>query len=313
MSVFTSVTPDQLSAWLNNYSLGTLSSLQGIPVGVENTNYFVTTATGDYVLTLFERLQAHELPFYLDLMAHLAARGVACPRPVADIAGGYLGTLNGKPAAIVTKLPGTTIEQVNISQCAELGGALACMHLAGADYGVHMPDPRGAAWRTAVAPIVLPFLDHDAAQLLRSELEFQRGYSRSDLPHGAIHADLFRDNVLWDGVRLGGIVDFYFACTDALLYDVAIAINDWGIDTEYGIDNVRAAALLGAYHKMRPFSAKERRAWPVLLRAAALRFWLSRLHDRHAPRTGELIQVKDPRRFQHILERHISTPGALDV
>ena len=221
MSVFTTVTPEQLSAWLSNYSIGTLTRLEGIAAGIENTNYYVTTTHGRYVLTLFEKLKSGELPFYLDLMAHLARHGIPCPQPIASLGNEYLGELNGRPAAIVTCVPGRDLQQVDAGHCATIGGLLAQMHLAGASYRAEMPNPRGARWWRAAMPNVLPFLDARAAALLQEEVRFQALYRWEDLPRGVIHADLFRDNVLWDGGRVGGIIDFYFACNDALLYDVA--------------------------------------------------------------------------------------------
>ncbi|MBI2288927.1 MAG: homoserine kinase [Betaproteobacteria bacterium] len=311
MSVFTTVTPEQLSAWLRNYSIGTLTRLEGIAAGIENTNYYVTTTHGRYVLTLFEKLKSSELPFYLELMAHLARHGIPSPQPIANLGNEYLGELNGRPAAIVTCVPGRDLQQVDAGHCATIGGLLAQMHLAGASYRAEMPNPRGARWWRAAMPNVLPFLDARAAALLQEEVRFQALYRGEDLPRGVIHADLFRDNVLWDGERVGGIIDFYFACNDALLYDVAIAVNDW-CGTEGGaLDRSRTAALLAAYHRVRPFTAIERGAWPVLLRAGALRFWISRLYDLYLPRPGLLTHAKDPREVQRVLEHHVACEAEL--
>ena len=311
MSVFTTVTSEQLSAWLRNYSIGTLTRLEGIAAGIENTNYYVTTTHGRYVLTLFEKLKSSELPFYLELMAHLARHGIPSPQPIANLGNEYLGELNGRPAAIVTCVPGRDLQQVDAGHCATIGGLLAQMHLAGASYRAEMPNPRGARWWRAAMPNVLPFLDARAAALLQEEVRFQALYRGEDLPRGVIHADLFRDNVLWDGERVGGIIDFYCACNDALLYDVAIAVNDW-CGTEGGaLDRSRTAALLAAYHRVRPFTAIERGAWPVLLRAGALRFWISRLYDLYLPRPGVLTHAKDPREVQRVLEHHVACEAEL--
>ncbi|MEK7231525.1 MAG: homoserine kinase [Pseudomonadota bacterium] len=311
MSVFTTVTPEQLSAWLSNYSIGTLTRLEGIAAGIENTNYYVTTTHGRYVLTLFEKLKSGELPFYLDLMAHLARHGIPCPQPIASLGNEYLGELNGRPAAIVTCVPGRDLQQVDAGHCATIGGLLAQMHLAGASYRAEMPNPRGARWWRAAMPNVLPFLDARAAALLQEEVRFQALYRWEDLPRGVIHADLFRDNVLWDGGRVGGIIDFYFACNDALLYDVAIAVNDWCGTRGGAIERERATALLAAYHRVRPFTALERGAWPVMLRAGALRFWISRLYDLYLPRPGLLTHAKDPREVQRVLEHHVACEAEL--
>jgi homoserine kinase type II len=311
MSVFTPVTPGQLSTWLRNYSIGTLTRLEGIAAGIENTNYFVTTTHGRYVLTLFEKLKASELPFYLNLMAHLARHGIPSPRPIADLGGEYLGALNGKPASIVTCLPGADLAQVNAVHCATIGGLLAKMHLAGASYRAAMPNPRGPKWWRAAMPNVLPFLDQRATALLKDEIRVQSRHRFADLPRGVIHADLFRDNVLWDDDHVGGIIDFYFACNDVLLYDVAIAVNDWCIEADATLSRERTTALLAAYHSARPFTAIERGAWPVMLRAGTLRFWISRLYDLYRPRPGLLTHAKDPQHFQYILERHIERDAEL--
>jgi homoserine kinase type II len=305
MSVFTTVTREQLAAWLQNYSIGALVGLEGIPAGIENTNYFVTTSRGRYVLTLFEKLRAHELPFYLGLQDHLAGKGVPCPRPVRDRRGAFFGELNGKPAALVSFLPGRDIAEPAPAQCAQAGAMLAAIHAAGSSYPARMDNPRGPDWWRAVLPDILPFLGADDARLLRAEVDYQARHAVAGLPRGAIHADYFRDNVLFDGGRISGVIDFYFACTDALLYDVAIAVNDWCVNRDGRLDARRAAALLESYGRERPFTPAERAAWPVMLRAGALRFWVSRLYDFYLPRPGELTHAKDPGHFRRILASHV--------
>ena len=305
MSVYTKVTEAQLADWLKAYSVGTPVELKGIAAGIENTNYFVTTTHGRYVLTLFERLPAKDLPFYLGLMAHLARHGIPCPSPIADRQNRILSALNGKPAALVTRLPGATLTAPAPAHCAEVGAVLADMHVAGQSYPGTLENPRGPRWWREAARAVLPFLDAPRARLLESELAFQSGYRRLDLERGPVHADLFRDNVLFDDARIGGVIDFYFAGVDAWLFDVAVTLNDWCIEADGALDRARADALLAAYHAVRPFTAAERDAWPVMLRAAALRFWLSRLHDFHLPRPGELVHAHDPEHFRRILELRI--------
>lgn len=305
MSVFTTVTPDQLEVWLKNYDLGSLTGLEGIAAGIENTNYFVDTTRGRYVLTLFEKLTARELPYYLNLMAHLAQHGVPCPAPIADRRGHYLGELNARPASLVTRLTGRDIVNPTAADCARVGGVLARMHLAGQSYGGHIDNPRGAAWWTAVMPTLLPHLNADDATLLRSEVERLPSAGIAALPQGAIHADLFRDNVLFDAGEVAGVIDFYFACSGALLYDVAITVNDWCFDPDSRLDPARSAALLAGYHAVRAFTAGERAAWADMLRQGALRFWVSRLYDYHLPRPGELTHAKDPGHFQRLLRSHI--------
>jgi homoserine kinase type II len=306
MSVYTTVTREELGAWLRNYSVGTLTGLEGIPAGIENTNYFVATTQGRFVLTLFEKLTARELPFYLRLMAHLSGHGIPCPRPIASRAGGLLGRLNGKPAALVSFLPGKDVEAPAAGQCAQAGAMLANIHAAGASHAGRMENPRGVKWWTSVAPRVARFLGAEDAALLRKEVRFQSRLRPRGLPRGAIHADLFRDNVLFENGRISGVIDFYFACTGALLYDVAIAVNDWCVLEGGGLDEIRVAALLEAYARVRRFTAAERAAWPVMLRAGALRFWVSRLYDFYLPRPGVLTHAKDPGHFRRILAGHIA-------
>lgn len=311
MSVYTTVSDAELTVWLNDYSLGELQELQGIASGIENTNYFVTTSNGRFVLTLFEKLRADELPFYLNLMAHLARHGIPCPAPMANRHNQFLGVLKDKPACIVSRLSGKSTTAPTLAHCAAMGAMLGQMHIAGQSFSQIMPNPRGGAWRMATAPQVRPFINTGQAALLDSEiaLHAQRNYSL--LPQGLIHADLFRDNVLLEGERVGGLIDFYFACTDALLYDVAITVNDWCIRPDGILDTTQAQTFLRAYHTVRPLQDSEHQAWPLMLRQAALRFWLSRLFDKYLPRDGELIHAHDPAHFERILKNHIDTSQAV--
>ena len=303
MSVYTPVGEAELERWLARYSVGRLESLEPIPSGIENTNYFVTTTQGRYVLTLFERLPAPELPFYLDLMSHLARHGIPAPAPIADLADRTLGELAGKPAALVTRLPGRSREDPGEGECRALGALLARMHLAGRSYPAYLENPRGPKWWRFAAEAVAPFLDRPKKSLLDGELDFQSGQRFPELPRGAVHADLFRDNALFEEERISGVIDFYFAGVDCLLYDVAVCANDWCIRDGGELDAPRVRALLGAYQAVRPFAEAERQAWPAMLRAAALRFWLSRLYDLHLPRPGMLVHAHDPEHFRRILER----------
>lgn len=302
MSVFTKVTREELAQWLRDYAIGSLIDLQGIAAGVENTNYFLTTTHGRYVLTLFERLGAAELPFYLNLMAHLAGHGIPCPAPIADRRNELLGTLKGKPATVVTCLPGAPVLAPEARHCALVGAVLADMHLAGRGFQGSLENPRGPRWWRETAVEVMPFLDARRRELLTSELEYQGASSFPGLPRGPVHADLFRDNVLFHGQRIGGVIDFYFAGVDSLLFDVAVTVNDWCIDASGELDGERLQALLRSYSGVREFTGEERRAWPAMLRAAALRFWLSRLYDFYLPRAGELTHAHDPEHFRRVLE-----------
>jgi homoserine kinase type II len=314
MAVFTPVPRAQLDAWLARYPVGALRDVQGIADGIENTNYFVDTDGGRWVLTLFERLPASRLPFYLDLMRHLAARGIACPDPVADRDGALFSTLAGRPAALVSRLPGRGVMLPTPRHCAPVGDLLARMHLAARDYPGRQPNLRGLDWWVDTAPRVAPFLSGDQAALLADEIDVQRRFAATEgcrvLPASAVHADLFRDNVLFDGDRLGGVIDFYFAGVDTWLFDLAVACNDWCIDDATGLpDAARLDALLRAYQARRPLCDAERAAWPTLMRAAALRFWLSRLYDLHLPRPAKMVTPKDPLEFERILRaRRADTP-----
>lgn len=308
MSVFTPVSEADLAQWLRNYSLGELKVSEPIEAGIENTNYFVTTTQGRYVLTLFERLPAEELPFYLQLMAHLARHGIPCPAPIADLSDRYLGVLNGKPAALVTRLPGRSLEEPHPAHCAELGALLARMHLAGRSYSAFLENPRGPRWWRLAARDVAPFLDDAKRKLLEAELAFQAEQRFPDLPRGPVHADLFRDNTLWEDGRISGVVDFYFAGVDCFLYDVAVCANDWCLDGA-GLQAERLRAFLGTYNAVRPFTAHEQAAWLAMLRAAALRFWLSRLYDLYLPRPGMLVHAHDPEHFRRILEARAGSPA----
>ncbi len=306
MSVFTPVTAESLSDWLGGYAIGRLVEHQGISAGVQNTNFFVTTTLGRYVLTLFESIPRAELPYYLYLMAHLAHHGLPVPAPVADRNNEYLGTLSDKPAALVARLSGRSVMEPTAQHCAKVGAMLAGLHLAGQSYGRRQENPRGAHWRTRTAARVRPHLDASGRELLDAELAFQAQQRYEALPRGAIHADLFRDNVLWDGDYIGGVIDFYFAGNDALLFDVAVTANDWCTEPDGTFDPVRSQALLAAYHAERPFTRAELDAWQPMLRAAALRFWLSRAEDFHLPKPGEMVLVKNPDEYRDILRLRIA-------
>ncbi len=317
MAVFTDVTPAQAGALTERLGAGTLQRLQGIGAGIENSNFFVTTTQGDWVLTLFERLTAAQLPYYLQLMQHLAQRGLPVPAPRADADGQILHQLAGKPAALVNRLPGHHQLAPGLHHCAQLGSLLARMHLAVADFPLQQPNLRGRDWWPQIAPQVRPHLPPAQQQLLDDELAFQQQVAASPafaaLPQGAVHADLFCDNVLFDGLpgheKLTGAFDFYFAGTDSFGYDLAVCLNDWCLNADdASLDEARAQALVQAYEVHRPLSAGEHRLLPALLRAAALRFWLSRLGDWHLPRPAALLQPKDPGHFERVLRARIAQP-----
>jgi homoserine kinase type II len=296
---------------MTQFGLGRPLAVKGISSGIENSNAFLTTETGEYVLTIFEKLTFEQLPFYLELMRHLAGHGVPVPTPVANRRGEILHALHGKPCAIVSRLEGASQLAPQPVHCAAVGATLARMHLAGMDFPLHQPNPRGLDWWRATAPVVLPYLPEEAQQLLRAEVHAQEVFAASAtcraLPRGPVHADLFRDNVMFAGERLTGCFDFYFAGCDAWIFDVAVTVNDWCIGCDSGaLDTARVRALLDAYHAVRPFTPAEQSAWRTMLRAAALRFWLSRLYDLYRPRAAEVLTPHDPAHFERILRRRIA-------
>jgi homoserine kinase type II len=313
MAVFTSVSLDDLTQWITQFPLGKPLAIKGISSGIENSNFFITTETGEYVLTVFEKLSFEQLPFYLHLMRHLAERDVLVPAPIANRQGDILHALHGKPAAIVTRLEGASQLAPQPAHCAAVGAMLAKMHVAAADFPIRQPNLRGLDWWQATTPVVLPYLPRDAQHLLRAEMHAQEAFAASEtyrqLPHGPIHADLFRNNVMFDGERLTGFFDFYFAGCDTWLFDVAVTVNDWCIDLGSGaFDMRRTRALLDAYHAVRPFTAAEKIVWQPMLQAGALRFWLSRLYDFHLPREAEMLTPHDPTHFERILRQRIDNP-----
>ncbi len=313
MAVFTPVSLDDLDSWLMQFKLGKALAIKGISSGIENSNFFLTTEAGEFVLTIFEQLTFEQLPFYLHLMRHLADRDVLVPAPVANRQGEILHSLHGKPTAIVTRLEGASQLAPQPLHCAAVGAMLAKMHLAGRDFGIRQPNLRGLEWWQATAPVVMPYLSEDGRHLLRAEIHCQEAFATTaayrQLPHGPIHADLFRNNVMFDGERLTGFFDFYFAGCDTWIFDVAVTVNDWCIDLDSGaLDLARLRALLAAYHAVRPFTDAEKLAWQPMLQAGALRFWLSRLYDLHLPREAEMLTPHDPTHFERILRQRIDNP-----
>lgn len=320
MAVFTPVSELVARDLLQHYTIGELTGLQGIGHGIENTNYFLDTTAGRFVLTLFERLTLEQLPYYIELMRHLAERGVPVPAPQTRRDGARLSIVQGKPAAIVTCLKGQWIQNPSVEHCAQVGAALAQMHLAGQDYPLEQPNLRGLAWWQETVPKVLPFMAPEAAALLQDELREQiQAQTKvfSALPRGPAHADLFRDNVLFEqtpaGPVLGGFIDFYFAGHDTFLFDLAVTVNDWCLASDAcSLDADRVQAMTRAYAAVRPYTAAEREAWPLALRAGALRFWISRLFDLHLPRPAETLTPKDPSHFERLLQcRRASAPYPL--
>ncbi|MGE0310332.1 MAG: homoserine kinase [Lautropia sp.] len=323
MAVFTPVSERDLTRWLDlRFGVGSLVRVEPIAQGVENTNYFVDTTAGRFVLTLVERVAESAIDFHVGLMEHLAAAGIRCPAPVPARDGRLWGRLNGKPATLVTRLDGRPCAHPGAAEVRAVGALLADMHLAAAHFASPAPaNPRGLGWWPAAARDLAPRLSADDASLMHDELAVQLAFASGDraagagapaLPRSAVHADLFRDNVLFDDTGAPGAIDFWFACDESWLFDLAVTCNDWCLaDGDAGpgadgaiLDAVRLHALIAGYVSRRPLGPAEVDAWPTMLRAAAFRFWMSRLHDALMPREASLLAAKDPDGFRQILLAH---------
>ena len=301
MSVYTSISEAELKDFLAHYDLGELVDFAGISAGIENTNYFVNTTRQQMVLTIFESHTFDEMGFFLDLMAHLAEHEVPSAHPLADRNGDYLRVLKDKPAALVMRLTGREVTEPTVIHCAEIGAELARLHIASQEFEEERASDRGPSWWRGTAQLIAGRLSSEELELLEDELEYQSQFRLADLPRGVIHADLFRDNALFEGERLTGLIDFYYACNDLLLYDIAVTVNDWCCETDGSLSREKSLALLQSYHNIRPLTVEEHHLWSAMLRAGALRFWLSRLKDKLFPKEGELTQIKDPLVFENIL------------
>lgn len=316
MAVFTVVSDQQLKDWLAHHDAGELQRAEPIASGIENTNYFVDTTRGRWVLTLVERLPVERLPFHLELMQHLAQRGIPCPAPLADREGRLFSPLNGKPATLVTRLDGKAVVDTTPEHCRAMGALLARMHLAAADFGPAPANVKGPEWWPIALEELRPRLEPALRTLAADELAAQQAWMDTpdwkNLPASAVHADIFRDNVLFTSPSEPGVIDFYFACHDTWLFDLAVVCNDWCLAADDAhLDPVRTEALLAGYRSVRPLQDIERRGWTMALRAAALRFWLSRLYDLLLPREAAMLQPKDPTHFERILTDRRTLSGAL--
>jgi homoserine kinase type II len=316
MAVYTEVSDDALRAFLELYDIGEVTSFKGIAEGVENSNYLLRTTDGQHILTLYEkRVKREDLPFFIGLMEHLASRGVTCPQPVRDRAGSALGELAGRPAAIVTFLDGLWIRRPNVRHCGEVGEALAQMHLAGADFPLKRVNALSLQGWPALfqaaqsrADEVAPHLREESA----AELSFLRTRWPRDLPVGVIHADLFNDNVFFLGEQLSGLIDFYFACNDALAYDLAICLSAWCFEPNNDFNISKGRAMISGYERLRPLGQAEIDALPLLARGAALRFMLTRLVDWLNVPPGAKVAPKNPLEYRDKLRFHQRVRSAAD-
>ncbi|UQB42104.1 homoserine kinase [Thiomicrospira microaerophila] len=304
MSVYTLIERQQLSEFLNTYDVGSLVDFEGISAGIENTNYFVDTEKGRFVLTIFEHHCHQELGYFLDIMAFMAEHQIPTAHPKADLEGHYLKTLAGKPAALVERLKGKTLDHPNQEQCEVMAQALAKFHLAGMQFDRYRANDRDLNWAQAVIEQIKDLMSADDQVLAGNELAFQATVDWTGLPQSVIHADLFTDNAMFEGSVLTGIIDLYYACHGACLYDLAVMVNDWCRNSDNCIDFDKLSGVLAAYQRVRPLTEVEHSTWNAALRMASFRFWLSRLKDKLIPREGEMTMIKDPAVFRDVLVFH---------
>lgn len=316
MAVYTEVTDEELSSFIATYDIGTVLSFKGIAEGVENTNYFLHTSAGSYIVTLYEkRVREADLPFFLGLMEHLARRGLTCPQPIRNRRGEALGRLAGRPAAIINFLEGLSIRRPTARHCQAVGEALALLHLAGRDFPMQRPNSLSlSGW-----PPLFEAAERDAdrvapglAERTRRELEEVTARWPAGLPGGVIHADLFTDNVFFIGDAVSGLIDFYFACTDAFAYDLAICLNAWCFEQDAAFNITKGRAMIAGYQKVRRLTQPEIAALPVLCRGSALRFMLTRLVDWLNVPPGALVKPKDPLEYDRKLGFHRRVTSAAD-
>ncbi|HXV25295.1 MAG TPA: homoserine kinase [Alphaproteobacteria bacterium] len=316
MAVYTEVSDEELAAFISEFDIGPVVSCKGIAEGVENSNYLVHTRAGRYILTLYEkRVAPSDLPFFLALMEHLASRGFPCPVPVRSRDGNALRTLCGRPAALISFLEGMWPRRIHPWHCAQVGSALAQMHLAGADFPLQRSNdlsvtgwrPLFEACRTDADSVAPGLASEIAVELQRLETEWPR-----DLPRGVIHADLFPDNVFFLGENLSGVIDFYFACTDFTVYDLAICLNAWCFEADGAFNATKARLLTSGYRRLRPLEPAEMTALPLLARGSAMRFLLTRLYDWINTPAGAMVKRKDPKEYLRKLRFHLGVRGPGD-
>lgn len=316
MSVYTVIEQAELEVFLEDYDVGTLTSYQGISAGIENTNYFVNTEKNQqpyqFVLTVFEHHSFDELPYFLNIMAFMAEHAIPTAHPEQTLSNGYLKVLQGKPAALVERLKGEGVELPTLKQCEVMGEQLARFHLAGEDFKDFRKNDRDLNWMQTTFDLIQPRLPQDEIDLISAELNDLADIDWDVLPQSVIHADLFCDNALFDGDVLSGIIDLYYACNGPMLYDLAVLVNEWCRLDDLSFDATKVKAVLSHYQQIRTLTWQEKETWPCALRLAALRFFLSRLKDKHIPREGEMTQIKDPNVFKSVLQTHRSQAQPLE-
>ena len=309
MAVFTSISFDELSIWLKQFNLGNLIDFQGISSGVTNTNYLIVVEDARFILTIFEDTQFDDLSFYIDLMSFLSKNHILCPQPILNKNEKYLSLLKNKPALIVSFLNGSEKEDVSPDNCFGVGKALANFHLKAEKFSQKRKNTRNLSWIKTTHENLSNLLSEDDNKIIEKEFTFQEDNVDDNLAQGIIHADLFIDNVLFDGDKVSGMIDLYYACTDKYIYDIAIALNDWCIDDMGEIDIGKMKTFINGYDSLRKLEGDEVKALPTHLRLAAFRFWLSRLYDFHNIRQGDNITIKDPKHFKNILIKRQSFKG----
>ncbi|MBF0281532.1 MAG: homoserine kinase [Zetaproteobacteria bacterium] len=314
MSVYTELTHQQIDSILNDYQIGKLLAFKGIAAGIENSNFFIDTEQGRYVLTIFERMNGEELPYFMRLMAHLSAQGVTCPdvaqRSSHEKSSPFLFEINGKQGAIVSCMPGQVLDHLNEKQLYSAAAGLAKLHLAGSSFPEQRKNPTDLGWLTQTIASIQKQVDINyglnTSQLLNDEINWQQQQNCLSLPTGVIHGDYFCDNILFEGEQLSGIIDFYYAHTSPWIMDLAIAVNALAIQLQED-DSSRMKNFLDGYQSIRALTADEQKILPAMLRLSALRFWVSRLYDALNPREGAMTQIKDPKEYEYKLRRHRQT------
>ena len=312
MSVYTALTSKEFSALLTHYPLGKLIHFEGIQAGIENTNYFVYTTRGEYVFTLFETIHRQELDFYVSLLDKLSATGIASPHPHHDLEQKIINEIHGKPFIFVSRLQGKSPNVINTEQCKAIAAELAKLHTTSLSFESPMTNRRGTSWLETTAQLLSATVSASDSRLIQRELTLYQALDESPLPGGIIHADLFKDNALFVDNQLTGIIDFYDACYDALLLDVAVTVNAWCVNPYGSLNQELYSVFMAEYQAVRPFTTDEICKWNMMLRRAAMRFWLSRLEAKHNPRAGDLTQAKDPALFKNILLFHIQHENQTD-